>query len=166
MSSWPTRDTCSRWHSRISRISASILPASSNDTLTLLTYSPYAPLRYVIIIRRLAARFSFSSPLTSNLSLLCPCAIVLPKRSGTRVTCGPLPFNADDLSSYAESNFSFPAPFHCFPAPLFLFFQGIYSLPHSCGAVAPQLWCSCLTVVVQLPHSCGATKITEKKTEK
>ena len=24
-------------------------------------------------------------------------------------------------------------------------------------SVAPQLWCNCLTAVVQLPHNCGAT---------
>ena len=31
--------------------------------------------------------------------------------------------------------------------------------------VAPQLWCSCPTTVVQLPHSCGATEISFRKTK-
>ena len=47
----------------------------------------------------------------------------------------------------------------------FLFFPALFSLPHSCGATAPQLWCNCLTAVVQLPHSCGATGISLEKTK-
>ena len=53
---------------------------------------------------------------------------------------------------------------NCFFCPFFLFFQGTFPLPHSCGAVAPQLWGSCTTAVRQLHHSCGATEISEIKT--
>ena len=45
-----------------------------------------------------------------------------------------------------------------------LFFQGRFLLPHSCGAIAPQLWGSCTTVVGQLHHSCGATSMKQRKT--
>ena len=48
--------------------------------------------------------------------------------------------------------------------PLSLFFQGTFSLPHNCGAVAPQLWGSCTKIVGQLHHSCGAMGIKEIKT--
>ena len=33
-------------------------------------------------------------------------------------------------------------------------------------SVAPQLWCNCLTAMVQLPHSCGATEISLEKQKK
>ena len=32
-----------------------------------------------------------------------------------------------------------------------------YFIFSSVISVAPQLWCNCLTAVVQLPHNCGAT---------
>ena len=47
-----------------------------------------------------------------------------------------------------------------------LFFPPSFPLPHNCGAIAPQLWCNCLTTVVQLPHSCGATEMSFVKTKR
>ena len=48
----------------------------------------------------------------------------------------------------------------------FLFLSPRFPLPHSCGAIASQLWCNCPTIVVQLPHSCGATEKFLGKTKR
>ena len=55
--------------------------------------------------------------------------------------------------------------FDLFLQTSFLFLSPRFPLPHSCGAIASQLWCNCPTIVVQLPHSCGATTTPLEKTE-
>ena len=57
-------------------------------------------------------------------------------------------------------------PSGLFSQAVILFFPPSFPLPHNCGAIAPQLWCNCLTTVVQLPHSCGATEISFVKTKR